>query len=144
MEVPLTYPCSTCNALFATKSDRDTHFRRICQLFVTLIDLNGTVIRIERIDGKFKCLGCRKQYNRSDTLTSHWKKCQTTQEPQSKCDKSEKLMLTFIVQMDYENPLIEYLHYDGTYQVAICDKCKHALPKEWIKGHFKDVHEVLV
>jgi len=48
------------------------------------------------------------------------------------------------VQWDYDNPLIEHLHYDGTYQIAVCDKCKHALPKEWIKGHFKDVHQVLV
>jgi len=36
------------------------------------------------------------------------------------------------VQWDYDNPLIEHFHYDGTYQVAVCDKCKHALPKEWI------------
>jgi len=48
------------------------------------------------------------------------------------------------VQLDYDNPLIEHLHYDGTYQVGVCDKCKYALPKEWIKGHFKDVHQVLV
>jgi len=54
------------------------------------------------------------------------------------------LKLTFVVQLDFENALVEHLHYDGTYQVAVCDKCKHALPKEWIKGHFKDVHQVLV
>ena len=85
MEVPLTYLCSTCNAIFTTKPDRDTHFRRICQSFVTVTDLNGTVIRIERVDGKFKCFHCGREYNRSDTLTSHWKKCQTTQETQSNC-----------------------------------------------------------
>ena len=85
MEVPLTYLCSTCNAIFTTKSDRDTHFRRICQSFVIVTDLNRTVIRIERGDGKFKCFHCGREYNRSDTLTSHWKKCQTTQETQSNC-----------------------------------------------------------
>jgi len=54
------------------------------------------------------------------------------------------MKLIIIVQLDFENTLVEHLHYDGTYQVAVCDKCKHALPKEWIKGHFKDVHQVLV
>ena len=54
------------------------------------------------------------------------------------------LKLTLIVQLDDVNVLIEHLQYDGTYRVAVCDKCKHALPKEWIKGPFKDIHQVLV
>ena len=84
MEVPLTYSCTTCNETFATKSERDRHIRRICQSFIMVTDSNGTITKIERIDGKFKCLGCGKYYNRSDNLTSHWKKCQTRQESQSK------------------------------------------------------------
>ena len=144
MEVPSTSLCSICNEVFATKSDRDNHIRRICQSFVTITDLNGASTRIQRINGKFECFKCGCQYNRSDSLISHWKKCQTMQTTQSTSPTLEKLNLIFIVQLDPENVLVEYLHYDGTYQVAVCDKCKHALPKEWIKGHFKDIHKILV
>ena len=56
MEVLLTYPCSICNDIFASKSARDNHIRRICQSFITLTDLNGTIIRIERTNGIFQCL----------------------------------------------------------------------------------------
>ena len=77
MEMPNTYPCTICNEGFITKSNRDNHFRRICQSFVNLIDINGNIKTIERIDGKFKCVTCGARYNRSDNLTNDWKKCQT-------------------------------------------------------------------
>ena len=84
MEVPTTYPCSLCNERFDTKSDRDNHIRRICQTFIELIDLNGNIQRIQQIDGKFKCPHCGKHFNRSNNLQSHWKKCQSEDENQSK------------------------------------------------------------
>ena len=84
MEVPSTYLCSTCNEVFATKSDRNNHIRRICQSFVTITDLNGAITRIERINGKFECFKCGCHYNRSDSLISHWKKCQMKEQSQSK------------------------------------------------------------
>jgi len=82
MEVPLTYSCSTCDAVFASKSERDSHIRRICQSFVTVTDLNGTITRIERINRKLTCFNCGKYYIRSDNLISHWKRCQIMQETQ--------------------------------------------------------------
>ena len=75
MEVPLTYPCSICNDIFASKSARDNHIRRICQSFIPLTDLNGTIIRIERTNGIFQCLKCGAEFNRGNHLQSHWKKC---------------------------------------------------------------------
>jgi len=144
MEVPRTYSCSMCSEVFATKSDRDNHLRQICQSVVTLIELNGTITTIERIDGKFKCFKCSSQFNRGNHLQSHWKKCELKEKTQSNNQTLSKFNLTFIVHLDYNNVLVEHLHYDGIYQVAVCDKCKYALPKEWIKGHFKDVHQILV
>ena len=44
------------------------------------IDLNGNIKTIERIDGKFEYLKCETQYNRSDNLATHWKKCQSMKE----------------------------------------------------------------
>ena len=49
-----------------------------------LHDLNGNIKTIKRIDGKFECLKCGAQYNRSDNLATHWKKCQLVKGNQSK------------------------------------------------------------
>ena len=74
--MPITYSCAICNEDFDRKSDRDDHFHQICQSFVKLIDIDGNIKTIERVDGKFECFDCGKQYNRSNNLTTHWKKCQ--------------------------------------------------------------------
>ena len=81
--MPTTYSCTTCNEEFDLKSERDNHFRQYCQSFVKLIEIDGNIKRIERVNGKFDCFNCGKQYNRSDNLMAHWKKCQTKEGTQS-------------------------------------------------------------
>jgi hypothetical protein len=50
----------------------------------------------------------------------------------------------FIVDVDEEDLLVEYLRYDGNYNLAVCIECNYALPSEWIHNHFKDSHKVKV
>jgi len=78
------YHCTVCDEEFNTKLERKDHYRRFCQSSMDLIDLNGNIKTIERINGKFECLKCGTRYNRSDNLTTHWKKCQLRKESQSK------------------------------------------------------------
>ena len=49
-----------------------------------------------------------------------------------------------IVDVDEEDLLVQYLRYDGEYNLAICIKCEHALPQEWIAPHFKNSHKLSV
>ena len=83
MKTTNLYHCTVCDQGFNTKLERKDHYRRFCQGSMDLIDLNGNLQRIERINGKFECLKCETGYNRSDNLATHWKKCQTMQETQS-------------------------------------------------------------
>ena len=76
METPILYHCTICNAGFNTKLERKNHFRQICQVSIKLTDLEGNIQIIDRIDGTFKCIKCGTQYNRSDNLAAHWKRCQ--------------------------------------------------------------------
>jgi hypothetical protein len=51
----------------------------------------------------------------------------------------------FIVDVDEEDLLVQYLRYDGEYNLAVCIQCKYALPSEWIAPHFKGtVHKLSV
>jgi len=50
----------------------------------------------------------------------------------------------FIVDIDEEDLLVQYLKYDGEYNLAICIECRYALPLEWIHNHFKKSHKVKV
>jgi hypothetical protein len=50
----------------------------------------------------------------------------------------------FLVDVDEEDLLVQYLRYDGNYNLAVCIECKYALPFEWIHGHFKKSHKVKV
>jgi len=49
-----------------------------------------------------------------------------------------------IVDVDEEDLLVQYLRYDGEYNLAVCIKCEHALPQEWIAPHFKNSHKLSV
>jgi hypothetical protein len=50
----------------------------------------------------------------------------------------------FIVYIKEEDLLLQYLGYDGNYNLAVCLKCEYTLPLEWIYKHFKDSHKVKV
>ena len=50
----------------------------------------------------------------------------------------------FIVDVEEEDLLIQYLRYDGDYNLAICIECEYALPLEWIRKHFQDKHNIKV
>jgi hypothetical protein len=63
--------------MFATKVERDSHFRGQCQPIISLTSLEGSIRRVERTDGKFTCPSCLTKYSRSDNLISHWKECKT-------------------------------------------------------------------
>jgi hypothetical protein len=82
--MPTTYNCTGCNVVFDTKPERNNHFRNICQALVSVTDANGTIHRIERIDGKFNCVRCLKAFARSDKLSTHWKVCMTEDGGESK------------------------------------------------------------
>jgi len=76
METPIIYHCTVCDEGFNTKSERKNHFRQICQSSIKIIDMDGNIKTMERIDGKFECFKCGTKFNRSNNLTTHWKKCQ--------------------------------------------------------------------
>jgi len=78
-----TYKCMECNEMFPTKGERDSHFRGQCQPVISLTSLEGSIKRVERMDGKFTCPSCHTKYSRSDRLKSHWKKCKTNNETES-------------------------------------------------------------
>ena len=63
--------------VFDTKTERNNHFRNVCQGLVSVTDLDGTIHRIERIGSKFTCVRCPKAFVRSDKLNMHWKVCMT-------------------------------------------------------------------
>jgi rubredoxin len=73
--MPATYNCTGCNVVFDTKAERKNHFRNVCQALTSVTDANGTIHRIERIDGKFTCPQCPIMFTRSDNLNMHWKVC---------------------------------------------------------------------
>jgi hypothetical protein len=50
----------------------------------------------------------------------------------------------FIVDVDEEDLLVQYLRYDGNYNIAVCIKCEYGLPQEWIAPHFKNIHKLSV
>jgi len=45
------------------------------------------------------------------------------------------------VNRNQEDVFVEYLRYDGEYNLAVCMDCKYALPREWIHKHFRDCHK---
>jgi hypothetical protein len=54
------------------------------------------------------------------------------------------LLINRLVTIGDEDPLREFLKYDGIYDLAVCLDCGHGLPLEWIVKHFKDVHKIIV
>jgi len=50
----------------------------------------------------------------------------------------------FAVDIDKEDLLVQYVKYDGEYNLAVCTKCEYGLPQEWIEPHFKNVHKLSV
>jgi hypothetical protein len=73
--MPSTYNCTACKEAFDSKMGRHNHFRNVCQMLVSLMDVEGAIHRVERIGGKFLCPRCTKTFTRSDTLNQHWKVC---------------------------------------------------------------------
>jgi len=67
----------TCNKVFDTKTERNNHFRNVCKALVRIMDVTGTIHRIERTDGKFICPRCPVTFTRTDNLVKHWKVCMT-------------------------------------------------------------------
>ena len=55
-----------------------------------------------------------------------------------------KLKTNSIVDIDEEDLIVQYLRYDGEYNLAVCIKCEYGLPREWIASHFKKVHKLSV
>jgi hypothetical protein len=55
-----------------------------------------------------------------------------------------KIITNFIVDVDEQDLLGQYLRYDGDHNLAVCVECKYALPLEWIHNHFKKNHKVKV
>ena len=50
----------------------------------------------------------------------------------------------FTVEVDEEDLLVQYLRYDGNYDLAVCIECEYGLPLEWIAPHFKNIHKLSV
>jgi len=50
----------------------------------------------------------------------------------------------FIVDVNEEDLIVQYLRYDGEYNLAVCTKCEYGLPHEWIAPHFKSIHKLSV
>jgi len=73
--MPSTYNCTGCNVVFDTKKERKNHFRNVCQALVSVMDSNGTIHQIERINGKFTCPHCPTTFKQADNLNTHWKVC---------------------------------------------------------------------
>jgi hypothetical protein len=81
--MPATYNCTGCNEVFDIKTERNNHFRNVCQTSVSVTDATGMIHQIERIDGKFTCPRCPKAFTRSDKLNAHWKACKTKEGTES-------------------------------------------------------------
>jgi uncharacterized protein YlaI len=137
-----SYNCTGCNRRFDSKSERENHFRGECQTVFSLTDVAGFITRVERKDGKFQCPRCPKAFSYSNNLSSHWKKCKTTEGPES--NHYYLNGANYKVQVDNEDPLAKKLRYDGIFNLAVCTDCSYALPSEWIEKHFKDVHNIPV
>jgi len=69
------YNCTACNEVFKSKTERNDHFRNSYKQGTSLTDSEGAIHQVERIDGKFPCVQCRKTFTRSDNLKMHWKTC---------------------------------------------------------------------
>ena len=80
-----SYNCTICNAVFANKMQRDNHTRGECLPSVRLTNLEGHIKQVERMDGKFTCLGCLKKFKYSNKLVAHWKNCMTKDGTESNC-----------------------------------------------------------
>ena len=50
----------------------------------------------------------------------------------------------FVVDVDDEYLVGQYLRYDGDHNLAVCIECEYALPMEWIHKHFNVKHKVKV
>jgi hypothetical protein len=70
-----SYKCTICEEGFPTKDSRENHFRRNCQPHVNLMDSEGTIVRVVRTEGKFRCHSCSRSYQYSNKLVLHWKTC---------------------------------------------------------------------
>jgi hypothetical protein len=131
-----------CSEGFPNKMERDNHYRGECLTFIRLTDLLGNINQVERVDGKFSCPLCLIKFKYSNKLVAHWKECQERGNTESNF-----LFLGytyFTGNINNEDPLIDILRYDSTYQLAICVGCEFALPLEWITKHFKDTHKLMV
>ena len=73
--MPSTDKCTGCDVVFDNKTERNNHFRNVCQASVRVTEMNGMIHQIERIDGKFTCPQCPITFTRSDNLAKHWKVC---------------------------------------------------------------------
>ena len=136
------YSCTVCSDGFPNKMERDNHYRGECLTFVRLTDLLGNIKQVERVDGKFSCPLCLTKVKYSNKLVAHWKKCQERSNTQS---SFLFWGYTYVAgNINDEDPLINTLRYDGTYQLAVCVGCEYALPLEWIMTHFKDTHKLTV
>jgi len=88
--MPTTYKCTGCNDVFDNKTERNNHFRNVCQALASVTEANGTIHRIERIDGKFACPQCHITFTRADSLTKHSKTCMKKDGTESKSSLNNK------------------------------------------------------
>ena len=79
------YNCMVCNTTFESKINRDNHTRGECLRFVRLVDLEGHIKQVERMDGKFICPACSKKFKYSNKVMAHWKQCKTKDGMESNC-----------------------------------------------------------
>ena len=70
-----TYNCTVCNEEFGTKWEQQHHYRKECQMFVILTDVEGNMKRVERMDNKFGCPLCLKMLKYGNKLVMHWNRC---------------------------------------------------------------------
>jgi hypothetical protein len=140
--MPSTYNCTSCQREFGSKSERDNHVRRECESSIQLTNTIGNIQIIERMDRRFACPKCQTTFTRTNNLKSHWIRCKNGNTTQGTLSVKLKLICTGM--FDDGNDLVQYLRYDGSYNLAVCVKCEYSLPMEWIEKHFKDHHKIKV
>ena len=140
--MPSTYNCTSCQREFGSKSERDNHYRIECESSVKLTNTIGNILTIERVEGRFGCPKCQATFTRTNNLKSHWVHCKDGNIMQGTISVRVKVIIKGI--LDEGDDLVQYLRYDGSYNLAVCVKCEYGLPMEWIEKHFKDHHGIKV
>lgn len=80
----LSHKCTACHQSFQTHTERNNHFRAICQTSISLTDLEGHIHNIVREQEKFGCPLCSAKFKRTNHLITHWKQCIRQDKTESK------------------------------------------------------------